>query len=67
MQIQVLVVFIVALVFNALANILIKASALKDLSEKPDGIQVIFNPMFIGGLASFALYYWGIVLYWEKD
>lgn len=55
MQIQVLVIFIIALVFNALANILIKASALKDLSEKPDGIQVIFNPMFIGGLASFGL------------
>ncbi|WP_061243081.1 DMT family transporter [Leptospira interrogans] len=59
MQIQVLVVFIIALVFNALANILIKASSLKDVSEKPDGIQgmlqVIFNPMFIGGLASFGL------------
>ncbi|EMI61657.1 DMT family transporter [Leptospira noguchii] len=54
MQIQVLVVFIVALVFNALANILIKASSLKDVSEKPDGIlQVILNPLFIGGLASF--------------
>ncbi|EJP17913.1 DMT family transporter [Leptospira interrogans] len=59
MQIQVLVVFIIALVFNALANILIKASSLKDVSEKPDGIQgmlqVIFNPMFIGGLTSFGL------------
>ncbi|MBM9579019.1 cation transporter [Leptospira sp. 201903070] len=59
MQIQVLLVFIVALAFNALANILIKASSLGDEASKPEGIQgilqVVFNPIFIGGLASFGL------------
>lgn len=54
MQIQVLIVFIVALAFNALANILIKASSLNDVSEKAVGLrailQVVFNPIFIGGL-----------------
>ncbi|EQA60911.1 DMT family transporter [Leptospira alexanderi] len=59
MQIQVLIVFTVALAFNALANILIKASSLNDVSEKMVGLrailQVVFNPIFIGGLASFGL------------
>ncbi|EKS01194.1 hypothetical protein LEP1GSC125_1129 [Leptospira mayottensis 200901122] len=59
MQIQVLIVFTVALAFNALANILIKASSLNDVSEKMVGLrailQVVFNPIFIGGLVSFGL------------
>ncbi|TGK34449.1 cation transporter [Leptospira gomenensis] len=59
MQIQVLIVFIVALVFNALANILIKASSLGDAASNPEGVpgilRTILNPIFIGGLASFGL------------
>ncbi|MDV6237283.1 cation transporter [Leptospira ellisii] len=59
MQVQVLIVFIVALVFNALANILIKASSLGDVASKPEGVsgilQTVLNPIFIGGLASFGL------------
>ncbi|XDD51095.1 multidrug efflux SMR transporter [Leptospira sp. WS92.C1] len=57
MQIQVLIVFIIALAFNALANILIKASSMGDTTFKPEGVQgilqIILNPIFIGGLASF--------------
>lgn len=57
MHIQVILIFIVALSFNALANILIKASSLADKTSHPDGlfglILQLVNPIFIGGLASF--------------
>ncbi|MCE9501757.1 MAG: cation transporter [Leptospira sp.] len=59
---KILIIFTVGIFFNALANILIKASSLKDKEAitTPDIgttsiILAVLNPVFIGGLASFGL------------
>ncbi|MCZ8343691.1 MAG: SMR family transporter [Leptospira sp.] len=57
MQLQIVFVFCIAVIFNALANILIKTSSLRDSAqtEKLGIIWTILNPYFIAGLASFGL------------
>lgn len=60
MQFQVILFFCIAVFFNALANILIKSSSLQDQTKTLSGgiwdtIFTVFNPYFIGGLASFGL------------
>lgn len=60
MKSTVLFVFILAIVFNAAANILIKASTLKKAGEEvPQGlmgyITEMLNPLFITGIMSFGL------------
>ncbi|TGN14307.1 DMT family transporter [Leptospira ilyithenensis] len=60
MQVQIILVFCIAVFFNALANILIKSSSLQDAqgqgTSSPVGIiWTILNPYFIAGLASFGL------------
>jgi multidrug transporter EmrE-like cation transporter len=54
----VILVFILAIVLNATANILIKASTLKGGAE-PEGlvgyILEMLNPLFLGGILSFGL------------
>ncbi|MCZ8155423.1 MAG: SMR family transporter [Leptospira sp.] len=60
MQFQIILVFCIAVFFNALANILMKTSSLQD-AEKPiqanaTGILgTIFNPYFMLGLTAFGL------------
>ncbi|MBE7411867.1 MAG: SMR family transporter [Leptospiraceae bacterium] len=62
MQIKVLLVFSAGIVFNAMANILIKSSSFQDkesLQSADSKIQglilTLFNPLFISGLASFGI------------
>ena len=57
MHAKVIMIFILAICFNALANILIKTSSLHDKNEQglESVIYSVFNPYFIGGLASFGL------------
>ena len=62
MQIKVLLIFSAGIVFNAMANILIKSSSMQDkeslqhLDSKVQGIlTTLFNPIFISGLASFGI------------
>ncbi|WCL49151.1 DMT family transporter [Leptospira sp. GIMC2001] len=61
MSVQILIIFCIAVIFNALANILIKTSSLNDAVTPPEsqgltGLIVYFlNPVFIGGLACFGL------------
>jgi multidrug transporter EmrE-like cation transporter len=52
-----LIVLLVAIVLNAAANILVKASALKKDDEGLTGAitGILLNPWLIGGLASFGL------------
>lgn len=51
-----LIVFILAIVLNASANILIKASAYRSGDLDPEAfIKQLFNPWLIAGLASFGL------------
>jgi len=52
-----LIVLILAIVLNAVANILIKASALKKDDAGVEGLikSVILNPWLIAGVTSFAL------------
>lgn len=58
-QVQILIIFCVAVFFNALANILIKSSSLNDSIAPPEAggiigmITAFLNPIFIGGLACF--------------
>lgn len=61
MQTFIIVVFCIAVFFNALANILMKASSLKDMetASQSHGIMgallQLINPVFIGGLVCFGL------------
>jgi multidrug transporter EmrE-like cation transporter len=57
MQLQIVLVFCIAVFFNALANILIKSSSMGDsvTTEKQNLILTLLNPYFICGLASFGL------------
>lgn len=61
MQASIVIIFCIAVFFNALANILIKSSALGDSAAPPEQagimglIQAFLNPIFIGGLACFGL------------
>ncbi|MDH5657058.1 MAG: cation transporter [Spirochaetia bacterium] len=59
MKSTVLIVFIIAIVMNATANILIKASTFKKnegfLEYLPEYIREVFNPIFISGVISFGL------------
>lgn len=61
MQVQIILIFCIAVFFNALANILIKSSSLGDSGVNPDTtgfwglVQNFLNPIFIGGLACFGL------------
>ncbi|MDF3820419.1 SMR family transporter [Leptospira sp. 96542] len=60
MQFQILIIFCIAVFFNALANILIKTSALQEQGSLPkEGLIALvlglLNPYFIAGLASFGL------------
>lgn len=51
-----LIIFGIAIFFNALANILIKASSFSKVEESVEGfLASLFNPWLIGGLASFGL------------
>ena len=54
----VIMVFVLAIILNATANILIKASTLKE-GASPDGlvayIREMLNPLFVGGIVSFGL------------
>ncbi|MCB1165848.1 MAG: cation transporter [Leptospiraceae bacterium] len=51
-----LIVFVAAIVLNASANILIKASAYQSGSMEADAfIKQLFNPWLIAGLTSFGL------------
>ncbi len=60
MQLQIILVFCIAVFFNALANILMKTSSLQD-AENPIQANVnglfgtLFNPYFMLGLTSFGL------------
>ena len=60
-QVQIILIFCVAVFFNALANILIKSSSLNDSVAAPEAgglvgmITNFLNPIFIGGLACFGL------------
>ncbi len=58
MQLNVVLVFCVAVVFNALANILIKTSALpSSAKDEATGfmalVQTVLNPYFVAGLVAF--------------
>ena len=59
MKTAVFLVFFLAIVFNALANILIKASTLRkgtDIYSSVNGfMSEMLNPYFVGGLISFGL------------
>jgi len=61
MGFQILFVFCVAVVFNALANILMKASSIPEnaglwsVSSLPEPLRGLLNPYFLGGLAAFGL------------
>ncbi len=59
MKLTVLLIFVVALFFNALANILIKASALGDKTDVTPGLEGLvksfLHPVFFAGLASFGI------------
>jgi len=62
LQIKVLLIFSAGIVFNAMANILIKSSSFQDkesLQQVDSKIQglifTLFNPIFISGLASFGI------------
>ncbi|PJZ69623.1 cation transporter [Leptospira perolatii] len=62
MNLSVIIVFCVALFFNALANILIKASSLGDKTETSASsggilglIQLFLHPVFFAGIASFGI------------
>ncbi|TGN18914.1 DMT family transporter [Leptospira idonii] len=60
MQVQILLVFCIAVFFNALANILMKTSSLHDSTNPVEAnatgiIATVFNPYFMAGLASFGL------------
>ncbi len=61
MQIKVLLIFSAGIIFNAMANILIKSSSFgdKDSLEMDSKVQglltTLFNPLFISGLASFGI------------
>jgi multidrug transporter EmrE-like cation transporter len=58
-QVQIIIIFCIAVIFNALANILIKSSSLNDSIVPPEAggimglVSAFFNPIFIGGLACF--------------
>jgi multidrug transporter EmrE-like cation transporter len=60
-QSSIIIIFCIAVFFNALANILIKSSSLGDSAAPPEQagifgmIQAFMNPIFIGGLACFGL------------
>ena len=53
MRFSVIFVFIIAVIFNATANILIKSSSLGDKNSQSGSIATLINPYFIAGLASF--------------
>ncbi|WP_039948268.1 SMR family transporter [Leptospira fainei] len=59
MKATVVIVFVVALFFNALANILIKASSLGDKTDMAPGIEGLIksflHPVFFTGIASFGI------------
>lgn len=56
MRLTVLTLFLLAIILNAVANILIKASAIKQNIDDPSGyLKSFLNPFLISGLASFAL------------
>lgn len=61
MQVSVIIIFCIAVFFNAMANVLIKSSSLGDAASPPEQsglwglIQAFLNPIFIGGLACFGL------------
>lgn len=59
MKATVVAVFVVALFFNALANILIKASSLGDKTDAVPGIEGLvrsfLHPVFFAGIASFGI------------
>ncbi|TGK15667.1 cation transporter [Leptospira fluminis] len=59
MKATVVAVFVVALFFNALANILIKASSLGDKTDTVPGIEGLvrsfLHPVFFAGIASFGI------------
>ncbi|TGK06421.1 cation transporter [Leptospira fletcheri] len=59
MKATVVAVFVVALFFNALANILIKASSLGDKTDAAPGIEGLvrsfLHPVFFAGIASFGI------------
>ena len=53
MHLNIIIVFALAVFFNALANILIKSSSIGAAAENV--VQSVLNPYFIAGLASFGL------------
>ncbi|MCR1792813.1 SMR family transporter [Leptospira sp. WS58.C1] len=59
MKLTVIIIFVVALFFNALANILIKASSLGDKTDTASGIEglikAFLHPVFFAGLVSFGI------------
>ncbi|TGL64708.1 SMR family transporter [Leptospira sarikeiensis] len=59
MKTTVVIIFVVALFFNALANILIKASSLGDKTNSTPGIEglikTFLHPVFFAGLVSFGI------------
>ncbi|GBF38342.1 SMR family transporter [Leptospira johnsonii] len=59
MKLTVIIIFVVALFFNALANILIKASSLGDKTSTASGIEGLIksflHPVFFAGLVSFGI------------
>ena len=56
MDMKGLIIFGFAISFNALANILIKASSYAKVEDSVQGfVQSLFNPWLIGGLVSFGL------------
>ncbi|MBI3395853.1 MAG: EamA family transporter [Spirochaetia bacterium] len=57
MSLSTIIVFVLGLVLNALASILIKASARDEVEASLTGVikGVLLNPILLGGLASFGL------------
>ncbi|PJZ77067.1 SMR family transporter [Leptospira neocaledonica] len=59
MKLTVIIIFVVALFFNAFANILIKASSLGDKTSTASGIEGLIksflHPVFFAGLVSFGI------------
>lgn len=54
MQLNIILIFSLAVFFNAFANILIKSSSIGD-SGGMSLIQKLINPFFVGGLAFFGI------------
>lgn len=54
MQLNIILIFSVAVFFNAFANILIKSSSIGD-SGSISLFQKLLNPFFVGGLAFFGI------------